>query len=132
VTQKIKTPKWIEKLPAWAKFNPKDEFVEVDPDVVYSKFLKLMEELDPVYANVSTEITQDGLEIARLLFTRTLKKIMYENGGEFLSLRILKKDQKWALKNFETRAQRKEKPLSKQQAYVKLGFNVALGKPIKI
>ncbi|MBA7590685.1 hypothetical protein ES708_32813 [subsurface metagenome] len=91
-----------------------------------------MEELDPVYANVSTEITQDALEIARLLFTRTLKKIMYENGGEFLSLRILKKDQKWALKNFETRAQRKEKSHSKQRAYVKLRFNVALGKPIKI
>lgn len=132
-------PKWIKKLPEWAIYNSKTGFVEVDPDVVYPKFLIFIEEHDKECAaqKVATNPTQYALELARTVFTRALKKIMYDNGpvcrangtgrGEKLFLRILAKDKKWALKNYPV-----GKPLSKAGIYRKLGWDKPLGNPIKI
>lgn len=73
-------------LPKWARLNKRDGYVEVDPDVVYPLFLK----------NLNLSPTKANLEKARLTFTRRLNKLK----GPNLNLRILKKDGKWALKNF--------------------------------
>lgn len=122
-------PKWIKKLPEWATYNSKTGFVDVDPDVVYPKFLVFIEEHDKECAaqKVATNPTQYALELARTVFTRALKKIMYDNGGGKLFLRILAKDKKWALKNYPI-----GKPLSKAGIYRKLGWDKPLGIPVRI
>lgn len=94
-----KIPGWAQKLPDWASFNPKDGYVEVDPDVVYPLWLKRLEKLSPQFKGMSTKPTQCALEAARFIFTRVLKKAMYDGGGDFLNLRILR-NKKWALENY--------------------------------
>ena len=91
-------PKWVKDLPGWANFNPKDGAIEVKANVVYPMWLKKMEIIDPSLKGISKEITQYALEAARLIFTRVLKKIMYDHGGKFLKLRIIAGEgKKWAL-----------------------------------
>ena len=82
------------QLPEWASLNTdkKSRYfgcVEIDPDVVYPKFLKAMK----------AKPTQNSLECARRCFTRALKETVKSQGGGFLHIHILKRD-KWALKNY--------------------------------
>ena len=83
----MKRPKWAADLPEWATFNETDGRVEVDPDVVYPLFL------------AGAEPTQISLDAARKKFTKILRDEIVPTGQD-LYLRILQKDEKWALKNF--------------------------------
>lgn len=80
---------WTETLPDWAVWNEETQFVDVDPDVVYPMFLELL----------GQPTTQVGLELARRAFTKVLRD-KYCPKGTMLHLRILQKDEKWALKHY--------------------------------
>lgn len=112
---------WTDELPVWASLNLDDGYVEVDPAIVYPYWLGKMEELDPSLKGISDSPTQCALEVARFLFTRSLKKLMYDGGGKFLNLRILK-DPEWALRRFP-----KGTPINRRLFYPKLGLQGVLG-----
>ncbi len=116
-------PKWVAHLPDWASYNPKDEMVEVKASVVYPLWLDKMGKLDPSLKGISKKITQNGLEAARLIFTRVLKKIMYDYGGKFLKLRIIAgKGKKWALAKYPL-----GDPINRTEVKSALGLNRPLG-----
>lgn len=115
-------PKWIAHLPKWAT-SSKDGIVEVEAGVVYPLWLEKMVKLDPSLKGINEEITQHALEAARLLFTRFLKKIMYDHGGKRLYLRILSgKDKKWALAKYPVGT-----PIDRNEVKRKLGLDKVLG-----
>lgn len=116
-------PKWVEYLPEWASYNPKDGAIEVKANVVYPLWLKKMKDLDPSLKGIYKEITQEALEAARLTFTRFLKKIMYDHGGKGLYLRIIAgKDKNWALAKYPI-----GDPVNRRIVYIKLGLDARLG-----
>lgn len=116
-------PKWVKDLPGWANFNPKDGAIEVTAAVVYPLWLKKIEIIDPSLKGISKEITQNALETARLIFTRVLKKIMYDHGGKFLRLRIIAGEgKKWALAKYPV-----GDPINRTEVKSALGLNRPLG-----
>ena len=116
-------PKWVEHLPEWASYNPKDGAIEVKANVVYPLWLKKMEEADPSLKGISENITQEALEAARLTFTRFLKKIMYDHDGKGLYLRIIAgKEKRWVLAKYII-----GDPVNRRIVYIKLGLDARLG-----
>ena len=122
--------KWAQYLPEWAGYDEKEDRVEVDPNVVYPMFLRKIEHLDPKLEGITQRPTKNALEIARHIFTRTLKSILYTRkklgdlknedfaeGKVFLKLRILPGDKRWALKNYPD-----GEPIDKVNLYYKLGI----------
>ena len=114
---------WTDHLPSWASVEWRDTlsggsemWVEVEADIVYPKILGKLAILDP---NLDCEPTQEMLTLARYIFTRYLKKIMYDNGGEPpMRLHIVDKNRTWALKKFEFTG----RPLDKRGIYKELGI----------
>jgi hypothetical protein len=73
-------------LPNWARLNKKDGFIEVDPDIAYPYYL----------GQLNLEPSKTNLEKARHAFTAELLRLK----GPGLSIRILTRDKRWALENF--------------------------------
>ena len=85
---------WMNYLPEWAEYRESSDQVYLDPDVVYPMFLKKIEETLPEQLGVVANPTWCAIEAARLLFTRTIKKIMYNYNGVGLRLHLLASKQK--------------------------------------
>ncbi len=68
--------------PQWAHINPRDGFVEIDPDVAYPIALELL----------GMRADQYSLEVARRCLTHALKDAL----GPPLNIRILPRD-RWRL-----------------------------------
>jgi hypothetical protein len=82
---------WLDHLPRWAKMNPASGMIEIDPDVVYPLFLKVLG-----YEKV---IAQTTLESARLCFTHLLHTVV-GNNMKTMRVRILKRP-KWRLDKYK-------------------------------
>lgn len=81
---------YMNYLPSWAVYHEEDDKIHVDPDVAYPLFLQIIEKMLPEHKGITKNPTQHAVECARLLFTRYLKKIMYQyKGTPPLMLRIV-------------------------------------------
>ena len=82
--------KWSIDLPDWASWGRDDKGrlrVDVEADVVYPKFLGIMKQLKPELDIEHPTIQM--VEVARFLFHRRLKKLMYQDGHDFVRIHIL-------------------------------------------
>jgi len=109
---------WSRDLPAWAKWGADergDTRVDVDPDVYFPKFLGIMKKVAPELDTDSP--TQNMLQVATWIMQRRLKKLMYDDGKDYLRLHILRRPA-WAEKNFPV-----GEPINKRKFYKKLGID---------
>ena len=115
---------WSRDLPAWAawgKDEQGDTRVDVDPDVIYPKFLGIIKSVKP---ELDIEHpTQAMLQVAMWVLHRRLKKLMYEDGKDYLRVHILKRPA-WADKNFPVGDK-----IDKRAIYKKLGLDKIKSEP---
>ena len=121
---------WTDKLPSWATVEDRgtDElWIAVEADVVYPKILGKLAELDDA---LDCEPTQEMLTLSRYIFTRHLKKIMYDNGGDPpMRLHIVDKDKNWSPDKFSSTG----KPIDKRGIYKELGiYNIRINPHVSL
>jgi len=109
---------WSTDLPAWASWGVDEQGevrVDVDPDVVYPKFLGIIKSVVPELDIAHP--TRKMLKVAEWVMTRRLKKLMYADGKDYLRLHILGSPT-WAEKNFPV-----GDDINKRAIYKKLGLD---------
>ncbi len=85
----VPRPKEGKRFPSWAKENPTDRYLELDPSQLYPMSLA------PIIKHHKEKISQYLLEVARRCIVTYLKEL---SDGP-LNLRITK-DNRWCLQNF--------------------------------
>lgn len=111
--------KWSRDLPDWAAWGEDDKGrlrVELDPSVIYPKFLALIKEHSKADIDVEHP-TQKMLQLALWVAQRRLKKLMYADGKNFIRFHIINRPE-WADKNFP-----EGDSIDKRAVYKKLGLD---------
>ena len=113
-----KMVKWSCELPDWAEWGEDEQGnlrIDVDPDIVFPKFLGIMKQVKPELDIENP--TRQMIQIATWLVQRRLKKLMYADGNDFLRLHILRRPA-WRLVNFPN-----GEYINKRSIYKKLGLD---------